>query len=365
MKLFDKYDAVRFPEENEIFVTHEGYLYFIYDSKFESWRKHGNAGNDYISVSNYPDVGREELIRAMGGNFPSKATDFLRLCNPCQLNIVNLLSLLEEDYPQYLADHAIHYAVQEFLSESVICYKSYLALKKLLDGAFAQNKLQESVVSQIKDLSFSIIGRDIFKAEIGIVDGHDCSSYFWIMPVRVIDYSNTDEIDNVAEMRHAEISIEEDDVAQYLTPFLYKYFDENLKANKVRVDSYGTDDDSVEQIEYKKGFERYLTHNFYTFEAVSMIIKDIRDTIEALSAGRENEFTAKLREKRGTATHQLVYAKGLSDAQIKEYNANRPKEDDTTKELIIEFYQRFIYRMEYMLKVGGENGYDLVSFMGP
>ena len=108
-----------------------------------------------------------------------------------------------------------------------------------------------------------------------------------------------------------------------------------------------------------------MTHNFYTFEAVSMIISDIRDTINALSAGRENEFTATLREKRGTATHQLVYAKGLSDAQIKEYNANRPKEDDTTKELIIDFYQRFIYRMEYMLKVGGENGYDLISFMGP
>ena len=48
MKLFDNYDVVRFPEENKILVTHEGYLYFIYDPRYESWRKHGNAGNDHI-----------------------------------------------------------------------------------------------------------------------------------------------------------------------------------------------------------------------------------------------------------------------------------------------------------------------------
>lgn len=28
-------------------------------------------------------------------------------------------------------------------------------------------------------------------------------------------------------------------------------------------------------------------------------------------------------------------------------------------------YQRFTYRMEYMMKVGKEKGYDLISFMGP
>ena len=43
-------------------------------------------------------------------------------------------------------------------------------------------------------------------------------------------------MDNVAEMRSVEISIEEDDVSQYLTPFLYEYFDEELEANKNRND---------------------------------------------------------------------------------------------------------------------------------
>ena len=91
----------------------------------------------------------------------------------------------------------------------------------------------------------------------------------------------------------------------------------------------------------------------------------MKDTIDAMSSGRENEFTVKLREKRGTATYQLLYAKNLSQEQIAEYNANRPKQDDTDIELIVDFYHRFIYRMEYMLRVGKEKGYDLISFMGP
>ncbi len=49
----------------------------------------------------------------------------------------------------------------------------------------------------------------IYKKEIGIVDGHDSSSYFWIMPVRVIDPSDKDAFDNIAEMSSSEISIEE------------------------------------------------------------------------------------------------------------------------------------------------------------
>ena len=105
----------------------------------------------------------------------------------------------------------------------------------------------------------------IFKREIGIVDGHDSSSYFWIMPVRVIDYSNTNDMDNVAEMRSVEISIEEDDVSQYLTPFLYKHYNDELEANKKRIEHQWADDDGKEQVSVVSGFEWYLTHNFYTF----------------------------------------------------------------------------------------------------
>ena len=171
------------------------------------------------------------------------------------------------------------------------------------------------------------------------------------MPVRVIDFENTADRDSVAEMRSAEISIEEDDIAQYLTPFLYNHFDEELEENKKRKNV--------------SGFEWYLEHNFFTFDSMAQILKDIEDTVDALISGRETEYTKKLKIKRGTATYQLVYAKNLSEEEVAEYNANRPTEDDTKVALIVDFYQRFLYRMEYMMKVGKEKGYNLISFMGP
>lgn len=236
MKLFDTIEAVKFPEENMIFITRGGYLYYIYNPKSKWWRKHSNAGNDHLTVSNYPDVSREELVDAMKGVFPKKETDFMRLCNSSQLCIRDMLDLLKEDYPQYMADYAIYHTIHRLLLESDICHKSFEKLQKLLEDATTNHHDSNQVLTQIKNLSFAIIGRDIFKREIGIVDGHDSSSYFWIMPVRVIDFENTADLDSVAEMRSAEISIEEDDVAEYLTPFLYKYFDEELTENKNRKD---------------------------------------------------------------------------------------------------------------------------------
>ena len=351
MKLFNNFEAVKFPEENMILITNRGRIYYIYNLKSKKWGKYNNEDYDSITVSNYPDVSREEIINSLGGKFPSKETDFIRFCDLSQLCAENLLALLEEDYQVYMSDRLIYYSAQNFLSESNIRYKSYLALRKLFDECLTLNKDNEYIITQIKKLSFKFIGRDIFKPEIIIVDGHDTSSYFWIMPVRVIDYSDTNDLDNVAEMNSVEISIEESNVNQYLTPFLYKYFDDELKANKSR-GNY-------------TGFEWYLTHNFYTYDSVLKILNDIRDTINALSNGIENEFTAILREKRGWETYELLYSKNLTQEQINEYNANRPKEDNTPTEIIIDFYQRFIYRMEYMIKIGSEKGYNLISFMGP
>ena len=365
MKLFDGFEVVKFRQENLLFVTHNRYIYYVYDPKYDNWSKYKNAGNDSITVKNYDEVSKEELIEAMKGVFPKKETDFMRLCSPSQLCIRDMLDLLREDYPQFMSDGDICHTVHRFLLDSDICEKTYTKLRELFDNALSQHKKNEQLVEQVKALSLAVIGRDIFKKEIGIVDGHDCSSYFWIMPVRVIDFSDTHDFDNVAEMRSVEISIEEDDVAQYLTPFLYKYFDQDLEANKRRDYQKWVDEDGKEQTSYVEGFEWYLTHNFYTYEAMAKILTDINDTIDALSTGRDNEYTSKLKEKRGKATYKLVYAKDLTDEQIKAYNDNRPTEDDTEIELIIDFYRRLVYRLEYMIKVGKEKGYDLISFMGP
>lgn len=365
MKLFDTFEAIRFPEEDMIFITRDGYLYYIYSSKYNRWSKHRNAGNDYLTISNYPDVSRDELTNAMHGVFPKKETDLMRLCNPSQLCIRDMLKILEEDYAEYLLDPAVYHTIHCLLLESDICYRSFERIRKLLDAAAANHDDNSLVITQIKELSFKIIGRDIFKREIGIVDGHDSSSYFWIMPVRVIDDSDTDGIDNAAEMRSAEISIEEGDVDQYLTPFLYRYFDDDLEANKQRIEGRWVDDDGNERTAAVRGFEWYLTHNFYTFDSMQQILKDIAQTVDALISGRETEYTKELKIKRGSETRQLLYAKNMSAEAVAEYNANRPAEDDTEAALVVDFYQRFLYRMEYMMKVGKEKGYNLISFMGP
>ena len=351
MKLFDEFEAVKFYQENLIFVTRRGYLYYIYSPQNKHWRKHRNAGNDYLTVANYDDISREELIDAMNGIFPKSETDFMRLCHPSQLRIYDILDIIDEDYEKYMSDDNIYRTIHCFLLDSDICFKSYEAIRKLLDIAVANNYSDEQVVTQLKELSMMFIGRDIFKKQIGIVDGHDSSSYFWIMPVRVLDYEDSGALDSVAEMHSVEISIEEDDVDQYLTPFLYKYFDEEIDANKHRRDV--------------SGFEWYLEHNFFTYDQMTHILKDIADTVDALISGKETEYTKKLKIKRGTETYQLLYAENLNKEEVARYNTNKPTENDTEVELIVDFYQRFLYRMEYMMKVGKEKGYDLISIMGP
>lgn len=322
MKLFNGFEAVKFTQENLIFITHDGYLYYIYNPKHNFWRKHSNAGNDHITVANYPSVTKEELVVAMNGVFPKKETDFMRLCNPSQLWIRDMIDLLREDYANYLSDNTLYCDIHTLLLESDVCHKSFLEIKKMLDEAILLSQDKNQISKQIKDLSFKILGRDVYKKEIGIVDGHDSSSYFWIMPVRVIDFSDTSFVNNVAEMRSVEISVEEDDVYEYLTPFLYKYFDSTLDANRQR--------------KHANDFEWNLTYNFFAFDSIKNILNDINDTVDALSSGRENEYTKKLR-----------------------------KNDSGMIELIADFYKRFAYRIEYMLKVGEEKGYNLISFMGP
>lgn len=364
MVLFDKFEAVKFKEENKIFVTRGRSLYYIYDMKSKHWHKYKNAGNDYITVENYGEVTREEIVNTMGGIFPGKETDFLRRIGSSQLNIRDMMNILKEDYNEYMTVGNIPLAVHRLLLESDISYMSYEKLRKLFDAAKAENSSSEKVFRDVYLLALDILGRDMFKPEIKIVDGHDSSSYFWIQPVRVIDYTNTNDIDSVAEMSSAEISIEEDDVEQYLTPFLFKYFDSELDANRRRFDYCCTDDEGIDEMEYVDDFEWYLTHNFYAFDSIRSIINDLNDTIDALSTGRETEYTKELKIKRGSETRPLVSSRPMGQEEIDEYNRNRPTVDDTPAEMIIDFYKRLIYRLEYMLKVGEEKGYNLISVMG-
>lgn len=335
MQLFDNFEAVKFSEENMIFITHDKYLYYIYDPKWKRWTKYYNAGNDTITVENYAEITKEELMAATGGAFPKKEADFRKLCGLTEMYIDEILDLMKENYPEYISDRHIYYCIEKLLLEASIRHTTYWKILELLEEAVKTKDSNEKVLLKIKALCFAITGRDIFKQEIEIFDGHNSSSYFWIMPVKVIDYSDTGFWDNIAEYRYIEISIEEGDVFHYLKPFLDKYFNNELEANRKRVDNVWEDDDGIEHQSYVSGFEWYLTYNFYTHESIAAMLKDINDTIEVLTAEGENEYTSK---------------------NILQY---------TTADMLIDFYRRFIYRMEFMIKIGQERGYDLISFMGP
>ena len=342
MKLSDNIEVFRFPEEDLVLVTHNGFLYYVYDQKRKHWHKSRLAGNLLLTVKNYPDLSEQELAGYMDGKIPEKLTDFMRLCHPSQLNIRDMLDLLEEDSPVYMKEWENYRFVHQLLLDSGVPYKSYLAVKDIFKETDPAET--DAITKQIKDLYFRTTGREIFRKEIEIIDGHDSSSYFWIMPVRIIDPRNTADTDCVAEMRAIEISIEELDVEEYLSPFLFRHFDKDLDANKNRIDTSWTDEEGNDHCEYYEDFEWWLTYNFYTFEAIRNMLKDIRETIGALTQGTETEYTKELLKRGDHATPEQFLAQ---------------------RDLLIDFYERFLYRMEYMLKVGEENGYDLISFMGP
>ena len=156
MKLFDTFEAVKFVQENMIFITNGGYIYYIYNCKYNTWRKYHNAGNDMITVSNYPDVSREELVNAMQGVFPEKETDFMRLCPLNQLCIRDMIDLLEEDYQDYMSDCKIHHIIHRFLLESDVYYKSFEAIRNLLDIAVSNQHSSSQVIVQIKDAYYKM-----------------------------------------------------------------------------------------------------------------------------------------------------------------------------------------------------------------
>ena len=96
MKLFGDYEAVKFPEEDVTFITHNGFLYYFYQPRYEHWERHKNAGNDLITVKNYPDISKKELAKVMGGKIPEKITDILRLLYPSQLDAMEALQLIQK-----------------------------------------------------------------------------------------------------------------------------------------------------------------------------------------------------------------------------------------------------------------------------
>ena len=177
--------------------------------------------------------------------------------------------------------------------------------------------------------------------------GHNSSSYFWIMPVKIIDESkNTSGMDNIIEFKQYEISIEEDDVWALLFYYLIKYFDDELKENKSR-------NLDKEYISYKGGilstFEWNLEYNYFSLDNIKNVILHIKQDIDIL---KNDYFNSKLVEQKSYFKDRF----------------NPRKVDSGDKDLVndfVEFYEDFVEIMEEMIMGANEKGYNLISIMSP
>lgn len=320
MKLFE-FNIVKMPQENAIFVTKNGYLYYIYNSTKKVWSKYYNQGNDVIKVENYQEVTSKELASSFDGIFPKKRTAFIKACSPYEWSDNDVWNMLYEEFPSYMDNWEINNMVNHFLSRAFVFDVPYRKFKELFENAKKNDSSDEIVISKIKELSISILGKNIFCNEIEIIDELRGSSFFKIRPSRIIAPPSFNRAEISADMTSCGISIDEEDIFDYLSCFLYKHFDEKLDANKNRCNS-------------NDGFDWY-NDNYFTLGSIKEIIDEINDTANILALGKSNEFTSKI------------------------------KMDMHKKEEVIDFYQRFSYRMEYMVRIGRENGFDLISFTGP
>lgn len=349
MLLFDNFRAVKFEEENQILISNDDELKYIYYVKQKIWKKY-KPTCDYIKdqgwcfldksikPKGYFDIDGKQILEAMQGNYPTSEVDILRLCIPSSLDYKDYLHIIIVDYRRFFYDlkydyyNSDLYKYTEMFLANVVCKEyAYKLINLLFKEANDNNYSDKQIINRIKKLSISVVGRNIYN-EIGITDGHDCYAGFWIMPAKTIYKEKTDEIENIYAIESNQISISYNNSnlysgINYLLPFLIKYYDNNLKANVFFEN---------QEVKYKPEYLAfsYNKGNYYSLESIEKIINDIRTTIEALSSNSITEYTSMLKQIDSTIDSSLL----------------------------IDFYQRLIYRMEYMLILSKEKGYDLIHW---
>lgn len=181
--------------------------------------------------------------------------------------------------------------------------------------------------------------------EIEIIEGHDSSSYFWFHPVIVNDKEKITD-DDVYELEE-EFSIEEGDVECFLAYFFFKYFDEDLPFNKKRY--------YYEFDEYIKGFEWYLTYNFYTYDTMKKMTEEILMTADLLGSDYDDPRLDEIKKK-----FSIFYMCDTSDEDFKNGNTSAIRDHIS---VVIDFYRRFAARMNAMME--NNKNTSLISIMGP
>lgn len=198
--------------------------------------------------------------------------------------------------------------------------------------------------SKIKKIPFGEIKKAVNgKKQVIIVEGHGGGSYFWIMPVKHV----REAWRGIEEYRQEEISIEEDDVFEFLYYFLEKYYDDDYPYGDCR------------EWEYREGFQWNLEYNIYTYDIMREMLNDIETCCDLLKSDYDNPKLDELKERFSAYTFK-------PDSWDVNRQLTEKEEADIVKRnsyVAVEFYERFVRRMRAMMENAKE--YNLISFMGP
>lgn len=174
-----------------------------------------------------------------------------------------------------------------------------------------------------------------------IVEGHDSGAAFWINPVRINEKEN-----KIIENTDEEISIDEDIVENCLFCFLNKNFNKPLSLKYRKID--GCD-------YFYDGFEDHLIYNIYTCEDLKSMLADIKVFSDLLYSVQSITQLTGLKKESPYSNALCIFDYGYPD--ITEENLRE------RINCVVDFYERFIRRMEAMIKVTPPGSH--ISFIGP
>lgn len=194
---------------------------------------------------------------------------------------------------------------------------------------------------------------------IEVEEWHNYGASFWLMPIKIKDKAeNSLYMENQICMKEQEISISESSFEDFLYPMFKQYFDGNLLENKNRWESYPSEPER----KYIGGFEWYLTDNFYTFDAIENVLRDIELTAEVLEKDYDDPRLDKVRKG---LRNLPVYLPGYwrREKELTEAEADAIARDH--REHVLDFYRRFVKSIKDMMVAGKAAGYKLISVCGP
>lgn len=168
-----------------------------------------------------------------------------------------------------------------------------------------------------------------------IVNGRDGGGTFWIIGIS----SKEERESDIPNLDCFGMSIDDMVVDEYLTEFLYKYYDPAVQEREEYEDS---------------GFDWY-GGNLYTFESMRNMLDNIYRVKKMLQEDYDNPELLKIKSHWSIYQYTKKKRDELSDVELNELRKNVIPEALT-------FYERFCMRMESMLKVPGN---DIMSFAGP